>query len=259
MKILAVGDVVGKPGCEFLRKKLPALKKRYGIDITVVNGENSAEGNGITPFSADHIFASGADVITGGNHTFRRREIYDYLASSPFCIRPANYPDSAPGCGMCVVDKGSYKAAVISIMGQVYMSPTLESPFDTADRMIKLADRQGCKIKIVDFHAEATGEKLSLAYYLDGRVTALLGTHTHVPTADLRVTKNGTVCISDLGMTGPEDSVLGVKAELTVAMMKDKLPARFLTADGECFLCGTVFEADKASGKALQAEQIIIR
>lgn len=259
MKILAVGDVVGKTGCEFLRKKLPAIKRHYGIDIAVVNGENSAEGNGTTPFSADHIFASGADVITGGNHTFRRREIYDYLASSPFCIRPANFPEGAPGSGMCIVDKGSYKAAVISIMGQVYMSPTLESPFDTADRMIKLADEQDCKIKIVDFHAEATGEKLSLAHYLDGRVTAFFGTHTHVPTADIKVTEKGTAYISDIGMTGPENSVLGVRADLTVAMMKDKLPARFLTADGDCFLCGAVFDVDKASGKAEKAEQIIIR
>lgn len=259
MKILAVGDVVGKAGCEFLRKQLPGIKKLRGVDVTVVNGENSAEGNGVTPFSADYIFDSGADVITGGNHTFRRREIYDYFDRSPFLLRPANFPTDAPGGGLCVVDRGSYRAAVINIMGQAYMSPILESPFETADRLIKEADSEGCKIKIVDFHAEATGEKLSLAHYLDGRVTAVLGTHTHVPTADLKIMKNGTAYISDLGMTGPEDSVLGVKPELTVAMMKDKLPVRFLTAEGDCFLCGVLLEADKATGKATSVEQIIIR
>lgn len=259
MNILAVGDVVGKSGCEFLRKKLPELKRRYSVDVTIVNGENSAEGNGITPFSADSIFASGADVITGGNHTFRRREIYDVLEQNPFLLRPANFPSSAPGSGLCVVDKGAYKLAVINIMGQAYMSPVLESPFDTADRLIKEAEEENCKIKIVDFHAEATGEKMSLAYYLGGRVTAVLGTHTHVPTADLKIMSGGEAFISDLGMTGPEHSVLGVRPELTVAMMKDKLPVRFLTAEGDCFLCGALLEVDKSSGKTVSARQIIVR
>ncbi len=259
MKILVIGDVVGKNGCEFLRKKLPSLKKQYNADITVVNGENSAEGNGITPFSADHIFASGADVITGGNHTFRRREIYESLDENPFLLRPANFPSTAYGGGMCIVDKGSFKVAVISIMGQVYMNPILDSPFKEAERLVEKAKDDNCKIIIVDFHAEATGEKKSMGYFLDGKVTAFCGTHTHIQTADAQILPGGTAYITDLGMTGPENSVLGVKSELTLEMMKDKLPVRFFTADGSSILCGCVVTADRSTGLATAIEPIQIK
>lgn len=259
MRILMIGDVVGKSGCELLRNKLSAVKKYYGADITVVNGENSAEGNGMTPVSADHIFASGADVVTGGNHTFRRREIYRYLDENPFVLRPANYPEAAPGKGMCIVDRGAFRVAVISIMGQVYMNPVLDSPFREAERLVKRATEESCKFIIVDFHAEATGEKKSLACFLDGKITALCGTHTHVQTADEKVLPGGTAYITDLGMSGPENSVLGVKPELTIAMMKDKLPTRFETAGGDSVMNGCIITASRESGLAEKIERIEIR
>ena len=183
MKILAIGDVVGSAGCEMLRRRLPLIKRNHGIDLTIVNGENSADGNGILPSSAEHIFNSGADVITGGNHSFRRREMADMLEDSPFVLRPANYPGSAPGKGMCIVDSGRFKTAVINLMGVVYLEP-LRCPFECADELVGRAKEEGAKFIFVDIHAEATAEKKALAFYLDSRVSALFGTHTHVLTAD---------------------------------------------------------------------------
>lgn len=257
MIVLAIGDVVSSSGCEFLRKRLPALKKQYNADLVVVNGENSADGNGITPYSAQHILDSGADVITGGNHSFRRREIYDTLSSNPFILRPDNFPNSAPGSGYCVVDKGSYLAAVINIQGTVYMD-ALESPFDCADRLVKRAQDDGCKVIIVDFHAEATSEKKAMGYYLEGKVSAVLGTHTHTPTADAQIIGDKTAYITDLGMTGPYNSVLGIRPEQSISLMKDKLPVRFSAAEGECYLCGAVIDIDKATGVAKSIEPIQI-
>lgn len=251
MKFLMIGDVVGSAGCEKLREQLPLLKRQYSPDFVVVNGENSADGNGIHPVSADHIFQSGADVITGGNHSFRRREIYDRYETDEFLLRPANYPDSAPGSGFCVVDKGRFRAAVISLLGQVYMSAT-GCPFETADRLVGQAKEQGCKVIVVDMHAEATAEKKALAYYLDGKVTAVLGTHTHVQTADATVLPQGSAYISDLGMCGPAHSVLGVRPEQSIALLKDKLPVRFTTADGPCQLDGVVVTVDDKTGLATE-------
>ncbi len=249
MNILMIGDVVGSAGCEKLRACLPRLKKQYDAQLTVVNGENSADGNGITPFSAEHIFHSGADVITGGNHSFRRREVYGEYESNAYLLRPANYPDSAPGNGLCIVDKGRFLVGVISLMGQVYL-PATRCPFELADRLVEQAKKEGCKIILVDIHAEATSEKKGLAYYLDGRVTAVLGTHTHVQTADARLMPKATAYISDVGMCGPYESVLGVRPEQSIALLKQKLPVRFETAQGECQLDGVVIEADPATGLA---------
>lgn len=249
MNLLAVGDVVSSLGCEKLRKHLPMLKKQYKIDVTVVNGENSADGNGITPLSAESIINSGADVITGGNHSFRRREIYEFYEKTPYVLRPGNYPEGAPGSGYFMVDKGGFSVAVISLEGTVYMPP-LDCPFKTADRLIKKAKDDGCDFIFVDFHAEATSEKKALAYYLDGRVTAVVGTHTHIQTADCQLLPKGTAYITDLGMTGPENSVLGVKPELAIASLKDKLPVRFETASGECIMNCCIITADKKTGLA---------
>ena len=255
MKILCVGDVVGSAGCRQLERVLPAVKRQYGVDICIVNGENSADGNGITPFSAEALFRFGADVITTGNHVFHRREIYDRIDLCDGIVRPANYPSSAPGCGVFVVDKGRFQVAIINVMGQVYMD-TLACPFETLDAI--LADTALPKVRIVDFHAEATAEKKALAYYADGRITALVGTHTHVQTADEQILPNGTGFITDLGMTGPVQSVLGIRPELAIEKMRGKLPVRFAVADGECRMDAVLLTVDAASGKTKAIERLSI-
>lgn len=244
MNILAIGDVVGTPGCEFLRKHLPGLKKLYSIDLCIVNGENSADGNGITPGSATHILTSGADVITTGNHVFRRREIYDYLDETPYVLRPANYPPSAPGHGCYIVDTGRTRVRVINLMGTVFMD-ALENPFSAADRI--LSETEDC-ITVVDFHAEATSEKRALGFYLDGRVAAVFGTHTHVQTADEQILPGGTGYITDIGMTGPSISVLGVDPKLAVKKFVTKMPVRFQNAPGPVALNGIVLCINDNSG-----------
>ena len=254
MNILAIGDVVSDRGCEFLRARLPAFKKLKSIDFTIVNGENSAVGNGILPSSANHIFDSGADIITTGNHVFRRKEIYDFLDEKADIIRPANYHREVPGKGYAVIDLGYTQVAVINLSGRVYMEDCA-NPFDTADEILS---KIRCKSIIVDFHAEATAEKAALAYYLDGRVSAVFGTHTHVQTADARVLPGGTGFISDIGMTGVKDSVIGVKPELSVRYIRTGLPTRFDAADGPCFMNGCIFEIDNGTGKCLSVEPVIV-
>lgn len=255
MNILTIGDVVGSIGCRFLRQHLPALKKVKSIDLVIANGENSADGNGLTPSSVQFLFDSGVDVITSGNHSFRRKESYDYYDSCEMLLRPANYPAAAPGRGLCVVDMGRVQVGVMNLIGVVYME-NMDSPFDTADRLL-------CggvpKITLVDFHAEATGEKRSLAYYLDGRVSAVFGTHTHVQTADECVLPNGTGYVSDLGMTGPVSSVLGVKPELVIQKLRTKMPVRFDLADGECEMDCALFQIDEKIGRTISVERIQIR
>jgi metallophosphoesterase (TIGR00282 family) len=255
MNILAIGDVVGSIGCRFLRSHLPTLKKLKAIDLVVVNGENSADGNGLTPVSVQYLFDSGADVVTSGNHSFRRRESYDLYDSCETLLRPANFPPSAPGKGFCVVDMGRIQVGVLNLMGVVYME-SMESPFDCADRILA---KGVPKITVVDFHAEATGEKRSFAWYLDGRVSAVFGTHTHVQTADECVLPKGTGYISDLGMTGPIDSVLGVKPELTIQKMRTKMPVRFAIAEGACRIDGAIFSVDESTGKTISVERLEIR
>lgn len=258
MNILCIGDVCGSIGCAFLRKQLPQLKRDRKIDMIIVNGENSADGNGILPTSAKHIYDSGAHVITGGNHSFRRREVYTLLDDDPDLLRPANYPPGAPGHGMTLVDFGYTTVAVINLLGTVYLD-AVDCPFRTAERLVDEAKAQGAGVILIDFHAEATAEKRALACALDGRISALFGTHTHVQTADATVLPGGTGFITDLGMTGPIDSVLGVKAELAIAKMKSKLPVRFELAGGDCMLNGCVFEIDHKSGKCLSATPINLR
>lgn len=257
MNILCIGDVVGSAGCEFLRRRLPSFKRLKSIDAVIVNGENSADGNGISMHSAEHIFSSGADVITTGNHAFRQQSIHNEFDENDRLLRPANYPSAAPGKGYCVVDFGYTKMAVINLMGTVYLE-SLSCPFETADKLLKQAKDDGAKIIIVDFHAEATAEKKALGFYLDGKISAMFGTHTHVQTADTQVLPCGTGFITDAGMTGPFVSVLGVKPELSIRKMKDKLPTRFVNADGECFMCGVIFDIGK-DGKCISAEAVQIR
>ena len=256
MKILCVGDVVGTAGCQHLRRVLPGIKKLTGTDVCIVNGENSADGNGITPVSANHILDSGADVITTGNHTYRRREFYETLEETESILRPGNYPASAPGRGICTVDRGRYQVTVINLMGVVYMDP-LRCPFETLDALLEQAGHP--KFCLVDFHAEATAEKKALAFYADGRISALFGTHTHVQTADEQILPGGTGFISDVGMTGPVLSVLGVRPEQAVAKMREKLPVRFATAEGPCMMNAVLFTLDDATGKTIAVERLDIR
>ncbi len=252
--VLAIGDVVGKEGCSFLRKHLPELRQKYSLDLVVANGENSAVGNGILPSSAEHLYASGVDVITTGNHVYKRREIYSYLDEQPNIIRPANYPQGGYGKGVCVFDAGSFRVAVLNLQGTVYME-SLACPFYMADQILKTLDTP---LILVDFHAEATSEKNALGYYLDGRVSAVFGTHTHVPTADERILPNGTGYITDLGMTGPIDSVLGVKPENVINRFLTKLPTRFEISQSACKLNGILLKLDKSTGRCRDISRICI-
>ncbi len=255
MNILAIGDVVGSVGGRFLRAHLPALKKWKSVDMVIANGENSADGNGITPASAEYLFQSGVDVITTGNHTFRRREAYPMFDSCETLLRPANCHASAPGRGVLVYDMGRVQVGVVNLLGVVYMDYA-GNPFDTADRLLG----QGLpKITLVDMHAEATGEKKSLAYYLDGRVSALFGTHTHVQTADECVLPGGTGYISDLGMTGPIHSVLGVKPQLTIERMRTHMPVRFDLAGAPCQMDCALFAMYEKTGKKISVERIQVK
>lgn len=247
MIVLAIGDVVGEFGCSYVREKLPRLKKEYGVDVVIANGENSAQGNGITHKSAKYLFDSGIDVITTGNHSLRRREIYDTLEQKTGLIRPANYHKSAPGSGYYIFDTCRFQLCVLNVQGVIYMQ-NLENPFDCVDRLLAEIDTPNI---ILDFHAEATAEKLCMGYYLDGRVSAVLGTHTHVPTADARVLPGGTGYITDIGMCGGLNSSLGVRADIAVERMRTGLPVRFEEDHENIRLCGVVLEIDEKTGKCL--------
>ena len=255
INILAIGDVTGAQGCEYLRRRLPSLKKWKEVDLCIVNGENSAAGNGITPASAQELFNAGTDIITTGNHVFRRREVYDYLDHSLSMTRPANVYAGNPGRSFAIADFGNVRVGVFNLLGNAFMEGA--NPFTAADEIIKeLAD---CRVLLCDFHAEATGEKRALGYYLDGRVSAVFGTHTHVQTADEQILPGGTGYITDLGMTGPVQSVLGVKPPIIISKLKTGMPERFDIADGECMLNGCLFTVDRSSGKTLSVERINIR
>ncbi len=254
MKLLFIGDVVGEHGCRFLQQKLPGIKREHTIDITVVNGENSADGNGITQESADMLFHAGADVITTGNHAFQRRNALS-LFENECIVRPANYGDACPGRGVTVLDLGASQAAVINLQGVLFMEP-LENPFDTADRLLSGIDTP---VIFVDFHAEATSEKRALGYYLAGRVTAVLGTHTHVQTADACILGGHTGYITDAGMTGAEDSILGLEKQAALDRLHLHVPQRAAEADGPCFLNGVVVEYDKKCGKCTKITPLIMR
>lgn len=255
VKILTIGDVVARQGCDCLRHILPGLKRELGAKLTIVNGENSAVGNGILPGSAQFIFDSGADVITLGNHGLRRREIYPMLEENEFLLRPANYHPSAPGRGSVLLDMGAAQVGIISLQGAAFMEP-IANPFDAADREVHRLKEAGAHIILIDFHAEATAEKRALGYYLDGRVSALFGTHTHVQTADEQVLPGGTGYITDLGMTGPQHSVLGVSPQAAIEKMRTGLPVRFTNPDGPCVLEGCLFDIDEKTGKTRSCTRI---
>lgn len=254
MKLLFIGDVVGKVGCDYLRERLYHVKKKYSADIVVVNGENSAQGNGITKYSADMILNSGADVITTGNHAFRRRDSVQ-IFDNDIILRPANYPDGVIGKGVCILDFGSFSVAVINLMGTVFMEP-LDNPFTVIDRILPQVNTPNI---FIDFHAEATAEKKAMGHYLTGKVTAVLGTHTHVQTNDETILGTHTGYITDAGMTGPEHSVLGVAVEPAVNKQRFKYPVQFHEADGPCFMNGVLIDFDEIYGKCTKIEKFIDR
>ena len=251
MKILFIGDIVGKRSCEALQSVLPRLKSEYGCDIVIANGENSAEGNGITPHSAGMIFDAGADVITTGNHCFRQKGIEEELERNERIIRPANYDDEVFGRGVCTLDCGAYSISVINLLGTAYMQP-LENPFKCAERLLKDIDS---RIVIVDFHAEATSEKRAMGYFLSGRVSAVLGTHTHVTTADEQII-NGTGYITDVGMTGPAESILGVDKDIIIERFLTYYPKRHVFAGGDIEINGVCLDIDQKSGKCSNIERV---
>ncbi len=254
MRILTIGDVVSKQGCEYLSEMLPKLKREYQAELVIVNGENSAVGNGVTPQSANFIFSCGADVITLGNHSLRRPEICDFLDEKEFIIRPENYHKSAPGKGYTIVDKGYIRAMVANIQGAVYLD-NIENPFDAADRLLEIAKSEGVNTIIIDFHAEASSEKKAMGFYLDGKISVLFGTHTHVQTSDEQILPCQTGYITDIGMTGPFYSVLGVAPERAIQKMKTNLPVRFINEDGPCTIEGCFFETDNKTGKTVRIER----
>lgn len=252
LKILAVGDVVGEGGQDILARRLPGLRQELGVHFTVVNGEN-ASGVGITPRQARGILEAGADVITLGNHTWNRIQIGDFLDKEPRILRPANYAGRVPGRGMGVYACKGLRIAVLNLMGRVELNPNLDSPFKTANALLRDG---GYDLALVDFHAEATSEKGAMAWYLDGRVQAVWGTHTHVPTADGQILPQGTGFITDLGMTGPALSILGVKPANSVARFLGQLPRRYEAAEGPNKLCAVRFTIDTQSKRCCQVTRL---
>lgn len=253
MNIIMLGDVVGRPGCQAIRRTVPLLRKQYSADLIITNGENAAEGNGILPASADDLFDSGVDIITLGNHGLRRREIWDYLDSHDQIIRPANLHPSAPGLGWTVFDRpGKPKAAVINLVGSCYMD-LQRNIFDCMDELLTQID---APIILVDLHAEATSEKLSFAFDFDSRISAVVGTHTHIQTADERILPGGTGYLTDLGMCGSFNSVLGVRAELAIRRFRTGLPTRFENDKGPVRVSGVFLQINDADGRTTRIERI---
>ena len=255
MKILFIGDIIGKPGRDLLQKGLRGLVEHHGVDFVIVNAENSAGGFGITKDIGDAILDLGVDVMTSGNHIWDKKEAIEYIAGEPRLLRPANYPAGVPGRGSYVAQSGDGRAVgVINVMGRVFMM-SIDDPFAVVLREIE-ALRAKTKVIIVDFHAEATSEKVAMGWHLDGRVTLVVGTHTHVQTADERILPNGTAYLTDAGMTGPHDSIIGMEREPALARFLTGMPSRFEPATGNPRLNGIVVDADEKTGRAVAVTRI---
>lgn len=252
-RLMAVGDVCGSSGLQLVQRRLRTLKKEHAVDFCVVNGEN-ASGVGITPNQADQLLSAGADVITLGNHSYNRREIADYLEDCPYILRPANDSPLYPGRGWGRFDSKIGPVTVINLIGRCGMAFGPDNPFLLAERLLKQMDT---RCVFLDFHAEATSEKLAMGYHMDGRLSALWGTHTHVPTADDQILPKGTGYVTDLGMTGPIRSVLGVRPEQSIATFRGGLNARYETAPGPCKLEAVIFTVDSSTGRCVGTERIL--
>ena len=248
MKILMVGDVFGEPGRAAVKKLLPKLRQQHAIDLVVVNVENAAAGFGVTPQIAREILDQGADVMTSGNHIWDKKEIVEYITKENLLLRPANFPAGTPGVGHVTVKAGPHRVAVVNLMGRVFMS-AIDCPFRKADEILNELTKE-TRVVLVDMHAEATSESVAMGWYLDGRVSAVVGTHRHVQTADERVLPGGTAYITDLGMTGPIDSVIGVDKDLILQRFLTQMPVRFEAAKGPAALHGVVITVDPETGRA---------
>lgn len=254
MRVLFIGDIVGKPGREAIKRFLKPLQTDYQIDVTIANGENAAAGKGLTKDIAEELYNQGIQFLTMGNHVWDHRDIMNFIGSESRLIRPANYPAGAPGQGYGFIRTKGKKIGVLNLSGRVFLPP-LEDPFSGAIRWINQI-KQETPMIIVDFHAEATSEKVALGWFLDGKVSAVLGTHTHIQTADARLLQQGTAYITDVGMTGPRDSVLGVKKEIIINRFLTQLPAKFELANGPVQLNAVVLDMDEETGKTRQIERI---
>jgi metallophosphoesterase (TIGR00282 family) len=258
MNLLLIGDIIGEPGRRLLSQHLHVLKHEHAIDVAVGNAENAAGGFGVTPKIADELFAMGFDVLTTGNHVWDKKEILSYLRDHPRLLRPANYPDGVPGSGRAVVTTASgEKVGILHLMGRVYMPGSLDCPFRVGDRELEKLHSE-TRAVLVDMHAEATSEKSGVGWHFDGRVSAVLGTHTHVQTADERILPQGTAFLTDVGMTGPINSIIGVRKDEALARFLTQMPAKFETAPGPSIISGAVVEVDVATGKATSIRRIRI-
>ena len=258
MKILFIGDIFGQPGRRIVKESLPALRDEFAPDLVLANGENAAAGFGITPGLVEELLDLGISVLTSGNHIWDRKEIIPYFQehADGRLLRPANYSTGTPGSGLYLgTTNQGIEYAVMNLQGRVFMAP-LECPFRAADNLLGKIPATS-KIRILDFHAEATSEKQALGWYLDGRVTAVLGTHTHIPTADENVLPGGTAYITDMGMSGPYDSVIGIEKETVIKKFLDQMPARFEVASGDVRLCAVLIEADPETGHASSIQRIV--
>lgn len=257
MKLLFIGDIVGSPGREMLSEYLPKLKEKYRPQITIVNGENAAAGKGITEKIYKQFLNQGVQTITMGNHTWNKKEIIDFIDDAPYLIRPANFPDNNPGKGIVYVKSNEQEVAIINLQGRVFLDPH-DDPFQKADELIAEAQKR-TKLIFIDFHAEATSEKQAFGWYVDGRVSAVVGTHTHTQTADERILPKGTAYLTDAGMTGPYDSILGVEKESVINRFQTNMPVRFdVDKSGRNQLNGCLIEVDINTGQAKSIERIMI-
>ncbi|MGE3472411.1 MAG: TIGR00282 family metallophosphoesterase [Vicinamibacterales bacterium] len=250
MKLLFIGDIVGRPGRDLVKRGLAGLVASHGVDFVIANGENAAAGFGITREIGDQLLKDGVDVLTSGNHIWDKKEVLDYIAAEPRLLRPANYPAGAPGRGSVVATaRNGVKVGVVNVMGRVYLA-NIDDPFTGARREIERVKAEGAALVFVDVHAEVTSEKIAMGWYLDGLATAVVGTHTHVQTADERVLPKGTAYLTDVGMTGPHDGVIGVEKDAVLGKFLSALPARFETASGDPRLHAVIVTADVDTGLA---------
>jgi 2',3'-cyclic-nucleotide 2'-phosphodiesterase len=258
MKILFIGDIVGSPGRKIVHERLADILEQRSIDLCIANGENAASGFGITPRLAEELFASGIEVMTGGNHIFDRREVLEYFPHEPRLLRPANFPNGLPGGGLFVgAAKNGTPFAVLNLQGRTFMVP-IDDPFRTATReLAKIPDN--VRVVVVDMHAEATSEKQAMGWYLDGKVSAVLGTHTHVPTADEHVLPGGTAYITDVGMTGPHDSVIGMEKQGILQRFLDALPTKFAVAEADVQMNSVLLDIDVSTGRSRSIQRLNFR
>ena len=256
LKILVIGDLTSPVGLEHLKNNLWKTREALGIDLTVVNAENASFVTGIGPADADALFAAGADVITGGNHTMQNKLVYSYLDGDKNILRPINFPAEAAGRGWCIAEaKNGYRALVINAMGTVHIEPQLDSPYSHIDRALR-ENAGRYDVALLDFHAEATGEKGAIAYNYDGRISVIFGTHTHVPTADIRILPGGSGFITDIGMCGESEGILGMDVECVIEKMKTKLPSKFKAASGKAIANAAYFDVDESNGRVREVRRL---